>query len=207
MSRQRKELFLSSGIQRVGYLVIITSCVFFMFCNTRATLQTLKVYHDMNQAFTNITADAMTREAVDLQQESMTQKLTIQEASPRPHQQQSQLEHQHKQKKFDCAINWIRVPKTASTSVWKAFMQPLLDSQSFSSTYLSENSCIVGPGGCADIWNTTATTGNIAMTKRMAFRLTLELVQIVQQISAAADASSMMQLPNNSVMNSTSRQR
>ena len=133
-----------------------------MFCNTRATLQTLEVYNDMNQAFTNITADAMTREAVDLQQESMTQKLIIQEASPRPHQQQSQLEHQHKQKKFDCAINWIRVPKTASTSVWKAFMQPLLDSQSFSSTYLSENSCIVGPGGCADIWNTTATTGNIA---------------------------------------------
>ena len=76
-----------------------------MFCNTRATLQTLEVYNDMNQAFTNITADAMTREAVDLQQESMTQKLIIQEASPRQHQQQSQLEHQHKQKKFYCAIN------------------------------------------------------------------------------------------------------
>ena len=55
--------------------------------------------------------------------------------------------------RFDCAINWVRVPKTASTSVWMAFMNPLLLSKLFMPTYLMENSCIEGPGGCAAIWN------------------------------------------------------
>ena len=31
--------------------------------------------------------------------------------------------------RFDCAIDWVRVPKTASTSVWMAFMNPLVVSK------------------------------------------------------------------------------
>jgi hypothetical protein len=46
-------------------------------------LQTVKVPWDMNQAFVNVIADAMTHDArgIDLksEQESMTQKLRIQE--------------------------------------------------------------------------------------------------------------------------------
>lgn len=55
--------------------------------------------------------------------------------------------------RFDCAIDWVRVPKTASTSVWMAFMNPLVITKLFMPTYLMENSCIEGAGGCAAIWN------------------------------------------------------
>ncbi len=63
------------------------------------------------------------------------------------------IPHRNLRPRFDCAIDWVRVPKTASTSVWTVFMNPLLKSKLFMPTYLMENSCIEGPGGCAAIWN------------------------------------------------------
>lgn len=58
-----------------------------------------------------------------------------------------------KVKTLDCAVNWIRVPKTASTSIYKILMEPLLQSGNFSSTFINANTCVKGVGGCARYWN------------------------------------------------------
>lgn len=62
---------------------------------------------------------------------------------------------------FDCAINWVRIPKTASSSMHATFMKPIQDANLFASTYLFENSCVFEPGGCSAYWyddNTTTST-------------------------------------------------
>ena len=53
---------------------------------------------------------------------------------------------------FDCAINWLRLPKTASTSVTQSFIQPMSKAGRFTNTELGPNSCIEGVGGCAPYW-------------------------------------------------------
>lgn len=60
-----------------------------------------------------------------------------------------------RKKSFDCSVNWVRIPKTASTTIYDRFFLPLEQSQSkllFSTTYLTENTCITGPGGCSAFW-------------------------------------------------------
>ncbi|KAL7542735.1 hypothetical protein ACHAXR_012032 [Thalassiosira sp. AJA248-18] len=74
----------------------------------------------------------------------------------------SVLRHRHRNtiaplNDFDCAINWVRIPKTASTSVHDAFIAPLLNSKWFTTTYLASNTCVMGPGDCSVYWNTTTT--------------------------------------------------
>lgn len=53
---------------------------------------------------------------------------------------------------FDCAISWLRLPKTASTSVAQSFIQPLYRAGKFTNTEVGPNSCIEGVGGCAPYW-------------------------------------------------------
>lgn len=53
---------------------------------------------------------------------------------------------------FDCSIYWLRLPKTASTSVTQSFIQPIYKAGRFINTELGPNSCIEGVGGCAPYW-------------------------------------------------------
>jgi hypothetical protein len=53
---------------------------------------------------------------------------------------------------FDCAISWLRLPKTASTSVAQSFIMPLFRAGKFTNTEIGPNTCITGPGGCAKFW-------------------------------------------------------
>lgn len=64
---------------------------------------------------------------------------------------------------FDCAINWVRIPKTASSSMHATYMKPIQDANLFASTYLFENSCVFEPGGCSAYWydDNTSTTSTI----------------------------------------------
>ena len=67
---------------------------------------------------------------------------------------------------FDCAINWIRIPKTASTSIYNAFMSPLLTSNLFTTTYLGSNTCVMGPGDCSVSWKQAASIKGTESKKR-----------------------------------------
>jgi hemerythrin superfamily protein len=63
-------------------------------------------------------------------------------------------------KEYDCSVVWIRIPKTASSSIYKSFMLPL--SSWFVNTHISPNICISKPGGCSLHWNLTNISGNDA---------------------------------------------
>ncbi len=54
---------------------------------------------------------------------------------------------------FDCSVSWVRIPKTATTSIYKLFMGPLESSQAFATTKMNSNTCLTGPGGCEAFWN------------------------------------------------------
>jgi hypothetical protein len=56
-------------------------------------------------------------------------------------------------KDFECAIFWLRIPKTASTTIANTFIRPLFKEGNFTSIELGSNSCITGVGGCATFWN------------------------------------------------------
>jgi len=62
-------------------------------------------------------------------------------------------EHENLRREFDCSISWVRIPKTATTSIYKLFMGPLESSQAFATTKVNLNTCLTGPGGCDDFWN------------------------------------------------------
>ncbi|KAL7518843.1 hypothetical protein ACHAWX_003646 [Stephanocyclus meneghinianus] len=53
---------------------------------------------------------------------------------------------------FDCAISWLRLPKTASTSVAQGFITPLSKAGRFTNTDIGPNICIESVGGCAPFW-------------------------------------------------------
>jgi len=59
---------------------------------------------------------------------------------------------------YDCSIVWVRIPKTASTTIHKSFMRPL--ASWFKNTHISSNTCISHPGGCSRHWNTSSLDGN-----------------------------------------------
>ena len=53
----------------------------------------------------------------------------------------------------DCAIYWLRLPKTASTTIMHSFMGPLLmGDHLFANTDNDPNTCIQGVGGCTPYW-------------------------------------------------------
>ena len=54
--------------------------------------------------------------------------------------------------KFDCAIFWLRMPKTASTTIAQTFIRPLFREGNFTNIDLGPNSCITHVGGCAPFW-------------------------------------------------------
>lgn len=54
---------------------------------------------------------------------------------------------------YDCSIVWVRVPKTASTTILKTFMEPL--ASWFQNTHIGPNTCISQPGGCSLHWNSS----------------------------------------------------
>jgi len=53
---------------------------------------------------------------------------------------------------YQCALVWLRVPKTASTTVIRRFMTPFVRAANFTSTGIEPSTCITNAGGCADIW-------------------------------------------------------
>ncbi|KAK1735946.1 hypothetical protein QTG54_013393 [Skeletonema marinoi] len=54
---------------------------------------------------------------------------------------------------YDCSIVWVRIPKTASTTIYESFMRPL--ATWFMNTHIGPNTCISQPGGCSLHWNTS----------------------------------------------------
>ncbi|KAL3787574.1 hypothetical protein HJC23_000062 [Cyclotella cryptica] len=58
----------------------------------------------------------------------------------------------NRQRHFDCAISWLRLPKTASTSVAQGFIVPLSKAGRFTNTDIGPNTCIETVGGCAPFW-------------------------------------------------------
>jgi len=54
-------------------------------------------------------------------------------------------------KGYDCSIYWLRLPKTASTSIFQLFWEPMAGM--FNNTETGPNACILGVGGCAPFWN------------------------------------------------------
>jgi hypothetical protein len=73
-----------------------------------------------------------------------------------------QIEHANKAsdlappKDFDCAIFWLRMPKTASTTIAQTFIRPIFRQGNFSVIELGPNSCITHVGGCAPYWKQTS---------------------------------------------------
>ena len=67
--------------------------------------------------------------------------------------------------KFDCSINWLRLPKTASSSIFNVFISPLTEEQDlFQNTELGPNACVTHVGGCAklsDKWYAAETAGEV----------------------------------------------
>ncbi|EJK73314.1 hypothetical protein THAOC_05068 [Thalassiosira oceanica] len=63
--------------------------------------------------------------------------------------------------KYDCSINWLRLPKTASSSIFNVFISPLTEEQDlFQNTEIGPNACITHVGGCAELsdkWNALGT--------------------------------------------------
>lgn len=66
-------------------------------------------------------------------------------------------------KDFDCAIFWLRMPKTASTTIAQTFIRPLFRRGNFTNIELGPNSCVTHVGGCAPYWNkqTSPMRGNM----------------------------------------------
>jgi hypothetical protein len=56
-------------------------------------------------------------------------------------------------KSYNCSIVWVRIPKTASSTIHKQFMTPL--STWFVNTYIGPQTCVSNPGGCLLHWNVT----------------------------------------------------
>ena len=56
------------------------------------------------------------------------------------------------ERKFDCAVFWLRMPKTASTTVAQTFIRPLFRQGNFTNIDIGPNSCITHVGGCAPFW-------------------------------------------------------
>lgn len=53
---------------------------------------------------------------------------------------------------YQCALVWLRLPKTASTAVIKRFVAPLAKSANFVNSNMGPNTCITHLGGCTDFW-------------------------------------------------------
>ena len=67
--------------------------------------------------------------------------------------------------KYDCSINWLRLPKTASSSIFKVFMSPLTEEQDlFQNTEVGPNACVTHVGGCAKlshVWDASEISGEV----------------------------------------------
>eukprot|EP00956_Cyclotella_meneghiniana_P017018 scaffold27460_cov56-Cyclotella_meneghiniana.AAC.3 len=65
---------------------------------------------------------------------------------------QSQSSESENDDQFDCAIFWLRMPKTASTTIAQTFIRPLYREGNFTNVDLGPNSCVTHVGGCAGYW-------------------------------------------------------
>jgi len=53
---------------------------------------------------------------------------------------------------YQCALVWLRLPKTASTTVIRRFVSPLVGAASLSHAEIGPNTCVTHVGGCTDLW-------------------------------------------------------
>ena len=53
---------------------------------------------------------------------------------------------------YECALVWLRLPKTASTTVIRRFVSPLAATANFHLAEMSPNTCVTHIGGCTDLW-------------------------------------------------------
>lgn len=79
--------------------------------------------------------------------ENVKNESTLPEGYDYEHLEQLQLPNS-----YQCALVWLRLPKTASTSVIKRFIAPLAKSANFVNADMGPNTCVTHVGGCTDLW-------------------------------------------------------
>ncbi|KAL3817655.1 hypothetical protein ACHAXA_002000 [Cyclostephanos tholiformis] len=68
---------------------------------------------------------------------------------------------------YDCSVYWLRMPKTASTSVTHAFVRPLMSVPGLLTNLMNApNTCILGPGGCRHSWGEGRNRSSTSTTTR-----------------------------------------
>lgn len=53
---------------------------------------------------------------------------------------------------YQCALVWLRLPKTASTTVIRRFVSPFVRNAKLQNADLGPNTCVTHIGGCKDLW-------------------------------------------------------
>ena len=53
---------------------------------------------------------------------------------------------------YQCALVWLRLPKTASTTVIRRFINPLVNSARLNLAEMGPNTCLTHVGGCTRFW-------------------------------------------------------
>ncbi len=53
---------------------------------------------------------------------------------------------------YQCALVWLRLPKTASTTVIRRFVTPFVKNANLQHAELGPNTCVTHIGGCTDLW-------------------------------------------------------
>ena len=53
---------------------------------------------------------------------------------------------------YQCALVWLRLPKTASTTVVRRFVTPFVRNAKLQHAELGPNTCVTHIGGCTDLW-------------------------------------------------------
>mmetsp|Transcript_12403 Transcript_12403/g.19085 ORF Transcript_12403/g.19085 Transcript_12403/m.19085 type:complete len:464 (-) Transcript_12403:1998-3389(-) len=53
---------------------------------------------------------------------------------------------------YQCAMVWLRLPKTASTTVIRRFVSPFVKNANLQHVELGPNTCVTHIGGCTDLW-------------------------------------------------------
>ncbi len=64
----------------------------------------------------------------------------------------SSLEQLQLPNSYQCALVWLRLPKTASTTVIRRFVSPLVASAKLQLAEMGPNTCVTHVGGCTDLW-------------------------------------------------------
>ena len=70
---------------------------------------------------------------------------------------------QEKKRRFDCAVNWIRIPKVATTTAYFVLMKPITRIGGFKSTKVHRSVCMLHEGRCLSSSFTNSTDDSMTI--------------------------------------------